>query len=107
MVVFRDSLYKHLETVPEGDFDGYYNKLVQAGSTLEFLKYVDAFYDLFFTGNLLQPGGTNIQDGAPTSPFSVANAKSPAQADDLKKYVDVLNKLIRRHVAYMSHLILC
>jgi len=95
--VFRDSLYKHLETVPEGDFDGYYNKLVQAGSTLEFLKYVDAFYDLFFTGGLLQPGGTNIQDGAPTSPFSVANAKEPAQADDLKKYVDVLNKLIRRY----------
>lgn len=96
--VFRDALYKHLETVTEGDFDGYYNKLVQAGSTLEYLKYVDAFYDIYFVGGLLQPGGTFVQDGAPSAPFTIAKAKEPAQVDDLKKYVEVLNKLIRRHV---------
>lgn len=95
--VFRDQLYKHLETVPEGDFDGYYNKLVQAGSTLEFLKYADAFYEIYFAGGLLQPGGDPVQDGAPPSPFSIATAKEPAEIDGLKKYVDVLNKLIRRY----------
>jgi hypothetical protein len=36
--VFRDQLYKHLETVPENDFEGFTNKLVQAGVTLEYLK---------------------------------------------------------------------
>ena len=96
--VFRDQLYKHLETVAEGDFDGYYNKLVQAGSTLEFLKYADAFYEIFFAGGLLQPGGNYLQDGAPSSPFSIIKAKEPVEADDLKKYVEVLNKLIRRYV---------
>ncbi|KAH8119322.1 ARM repeat-containing protein [Phellopilus nigrolimitatus] len=95
--VFRDQLYKHLETVPEGDFDGYYNKLVQAGSTLEFLKYADAFYEIFFVGGLLQPGGTYVQDTAPPAPFSILNAKNPPEVDDLKKYVDVLNKLSRRY----------
>ncbi|KAI5120650.1 hypothetical protein M0805_007987 [Coniferiporia weirii] len=95
--VFRDQLYKHLETVPEGDFDGYYNKLVQAGSTLEFLKYADAFYEIFFAGGLLQPGGSYVQDNAPPAPFSILKAKDPAEVDDLKKYIEVLNKLIRRY----------
>ena len=96
--VFRDALYKHLETVTEGDFDGYYNKLVQAGSTLEFLKYADAFYEIFFAGGLLQPGGSYVQDGAPPSPFSILKAKTPAEVEDMKNYVDVLNKLTRRFV---------
>ena len=97
-VVFRDQLYKHLETVQEGDFDGYYNKLVQAGSTLEFLKYADSFYEIFFCGGLLQPGGIYLQDGAPSSPFSILKASDPPQVDDVKKYVEVLNKLVRRCV---------
>ena len=84
--------------MPEGDFDGYYNKLVQAGSTLEFLKYADAFYEIFFAGGLLQPGGSYVQDGAPPSPFSILKAKTPAEVDDMKNYVDVLNKLTRRFV---------
>jgi hypothetical protein len=44
----------------------------------------------------LQPGGSFIDDGAPTSPFTVFNAKEPAEVDDIKKYIEVLNKLIRR-----------
>ena len=94
--VFRDQLYKHLETVPEADFDSFATKLVQAGSTLEFLKYADALFEIILVGGLLQPGGSFIDDGAPTSPFTVFNAKEPAEVDDIKKYAEVLNKLIRR-----------
>ena len=94
--VFRDQLYKHLETVPEADFDSFATKLVQAGSTLEFLKYADALFEIILVGGLLQPGGSFIDDGAPTSPFTVFNAKDPAEVDDIKKYTEVLNKLIRR-----------
>ena len=97
LTVFRDQLYKHLETVPEGDFEGYYNKLVQAGSSLEFLKYADTLFEIYFCGGLLQPGGNSVQDSAPLAPFSIVKAKDPAQIDDLKNYVDVLNKLIRRY----------
>ena len=94
--VFRDQLYKHLETVPEGDFDAFTTKLVQAGSTLEFLKYADALFEIILVGGLLQPGGSYVDDGAPPSPFSIFNAKEPVEVADVKKYVEVLNKLIRR-----------
>ncbi|KAH8828436.1 armadillo-type protein [Flagelloscypha sp. PMI_526] len=47
--VFRDQLVKHLESVPEGDFEATTNKLIQAGSTLELNKYAEALFELFFT----------------------------------------------------------
>lgn len=94
--VFRDQLYKHLETVPAGDFESFTNKLVQAGSTLEYLKYADALFEILLVGGLLQPGGSYIDDGAPMSPFSIFNAKEPVEVAEVKKYVEVLNKLIRR-----------
>ncbi|EDR11823.1 uncharacterized protein LACBIDRAFT_189130 [Laccaria bicolor S238N-H82] len=95
--IFRDQLYKHLETVPDGDFDSFATKLVQAGSTLEFLKYADALFEIILVGGLLQPGGSYVDDGAPVSPFTIFNSEDPAQIDDLKKYIEVLNKLIRRY----------
>jgi hypothetical protein len=95
--VFRDQLYKHLETVPGDDFDTFTTKLIQAGSTLEFLKYADTLFEIILVGGLIQPGGSYIDDGAPTSPFTVFNAQDPASVEDLKKYVEVLNKLIRRY----------
>lgn len=95
-LVFRDQLYKHLETVPAGDFDAFTNKLVQAGSTLEFLKYADALFEIILVGGLLQPGGSYVEESGPTSPFSISHVKEPVQMEDLKPYIDVLNKLIRR-----------
>ena len=94
--VFRDQLYKHLETVPEGAFDSFATKLIQAGSQLEFLKYADALFEIILVGGLIQPGGSYIDDGAPVSPFTVFNAKEPVEIDEIKKYIEVLNKLIRR-----------
>ena len=96
--VFRDQVLKYLENIPEGDFDGYYNKLVQAGSTLEFLKYADTLFEILLVGGLLQPGGSYVQDNAPLSPFCIFKAKEPVEAADVKKYVEVFNKLIRRYV---------
>jgi hypothetical protein len=97
-LVFRDQLYKHLETVPENDFEGFSAKLIQAGGTLEYLKYADALFEILLVGGLIQPGGSYLDDGAPMSPFSIFNARSPPEIDELKKYVDVFNKLNRRYV---------
>ena len=94
--VFRDQLYKHFETVPPGDFEAFTNKLIQAGSSLEFLKYADTLFEILFVGGLLQPGGSYIDDGSPICPWAIVNAKEPASTDELKKYIDVQNKLIRR-----------
>jgi hypothetical protein len=95
--IFRDQLYKHLETVPEGDFDGFTKQLVQAGTSLEFLKYADALFEILLCGGLLQPGGSYVDDDAPMSPFTIINAKEPTEVADLKPYVEVFNKLIRRY----------
>ncbi|THH21336.1 hypothetical protein EW146_g186 [Bondarzewia mesenterica] len=95
--VFRDQLYKHLEAVPQGDFDAVANKLVQAGSTLEFLKYSDALFDILIVGGLLQPGGSYLDEEHATSPFSIFQAKEPPELDDIKNYIEVFNKLIRRY----------
>ncbi|KAJ3855515.1 hypothetical protein EV368DRAFT_34503 [Lentinula lateritia] len=95
--VFRDQLFKHLETVPDGDFESFTTKLIQAGSTLEFLKYADPLFEIILVGGLLQPGGSYIDDSAPVSPFTIFNAKDPANVEEIKKYIEVLNKLIRRY----------
>ncbi|KAH9485402.1 Basic leucine zipper and W2 domain-containing protein 2 [Psilocybe cubensis] len=95
--VFRDQLFKHLETVSPGDFDAVATKLVQAGSTLEYLKYADPLFEIIFVGGLLQPGGSFVDDGSPISPFTIFSAKEPAEVDDIKKYVEVINKLTRRY----------
>jgi hypothetical protein len=89
----RDQLYKHLETVPENDFEGFSAKLVQAGGMLEYLKYADAFFEILLVGRLIQPGGSYLDDGAPMSPFSIFNARNLPGIEELKKYVDVFNKL--------------
>jgi len=95
--VFRDQVYKHLEAVPQGDYDAITNKLIQAGSTLEFLKYADALFDILFVGGLLQPGGLYLDAEGPTSPFSLFQIKAAAEPDEIKKFVEVLNKLVRRY----------
>lgn len=95
--VFRDQLYKHLETVTPGDFDSYANKLIVAGSQLETLKYSDALFEILLAGGLLQPGGTYIDDNAPRSSFSIVNAAEPVDIAEMKKYAEVFNKLLRRY----------
>jgi hypothetical protein len=102
--VFRDQLYKHLETVPEGDFDSFSTKLIQAGSQLEFLKYADALFEIILVGGLIQPGGSYIDDGAAVSPFTIFNAKEPVEIDEIKKYIEVLNKLIRRYCRWFREI---
>lgn len=100
--VFRDQLYKHLETVQEGDFDSFVTKLVQAGSTLEYLKYAEPLFEIIFVGGLLQPGGSFLDDGAPISPFTIANAKEPVEVGEIKNYIGVIDKLIRRYCHFLD-----
>ncbi|CAE6527480.1 unnamed protein product [Rhizoctonia solani] len=94
--VFRDQLYKQLEHVQSGDFEGYTKELVAAGGTLEYLKYADTLFEILIVGGLLQPGGSFLDEAA-KSPFSIANVPEPVQVEEVRKYVEVFNKLIRRY----------
>ena len=60
------------------------------------MKYADALFEILLVGGLLQPGGQYVDDGTPLSPFAIINAKEPVEVADVKQYVEVLNKLIRR-----------
>ncbi|KAM6502290.1 hypothetical protein JOM56_002267 [Amanita muscaria] len=95
-IVFKEQLYRYLETVVEGDFESFTTKLVQAGSTLEFLKYADILFEIILAGGLLQPGGSYLEDG-PNSPFTIIDAQYPIQLEEMKKYIEVLAKLLRRY----------
>ncbi|KAN0064657.1 hypothetical protein ACQY0O_002287 [Thecaphora frezii] len=94
--VFRDALYKHLEGIPDQDWDAYATALDKAGNTLEYRKYGDPLFEILIVGGILAPGGAFVDDGAPPSPFSIFGAKSD-KLEDVKPYIGVLEKLIRRY----------
>lgn len=93
-LAFRDQLFKFLEPVPEGDFDALINALDTAGNTLDYRRYSDQLFEIYFTGGLLAPGGSYL-DETPLSNHSVFAAKS-TQPQDVRPYVVALEKVIRR-----------
>lgn len=92
---FRDQLLKFLEPVPEDDWEALLQALDKAGNTLDYRKYCDQFFEIFFTGGLLAPGGSYLDEDAPLSKFSVFAAKS-ADVEHVKPIINTLEKLIRR-----------
>lgn len=96
---FRDTLLKHLSTLPPGDLDAVSVKLEALGNQLDFRKYEGPLFELLLVGALLAPGGSFVEDGAEKSPFSIlTSTKTPVETADMKKHVDVFNRLIRRYV---------
>ncbi|KAK4051371.1 hypothetical protein OIV83_002855 [Microbotryomycetes sp. JL201] len=93
---FRDQLLKHLESTPQ-DFDAIAAKLESLGNQLDYHKYDQQLFELLLVGGLLAPGGGLVDDDAPKSTFSVIDsASSPVDMAEMKKIVEVFNKLIRR-----------
>lgn len=94
---FRDQLLKHLEAT-SGEFDAVATKLEGLGNQLDYHKYDQQLFEILLVGGLLAPGGGFLDDGAPKSVFSVTgSAKSPVEMAEMKKIVEVFNKLIRRY----------
>lgn len=93
--VFRDQFNKYIEQVPENDFDALTSAIDKAGNTLDYRKYSDQFFELYFTGGLLAPGGSYLDDDVPLNKLSVFAAKT-ADLADVKPYISALEKVIRR-----------
>jgi hypothetical protein len=106
---FRDSLLLHLATLPSPPTtDALVTKLVQAGSTLEFLKYYEQLFELLFVGGLLQPGGSYLDDKR--SPVYILKADEetavegngetagePGLKEPIKAIVETLKRVIQRY----------
>lgn len=97
IVVFRDSLLLHLALIPSPPTnDALVTKLVQAGTTLEFLKYSQQLFELTFVGGLLQPGGSYLDDKF--SPFYIIQDASELGGwDPVVGMVEVLQRVIQRY----------
>ena len=107
---FRDAVLLHLSVLPTPiSSDALVSKLVQAGSTLEYLKYYEQFFELFFVGGLLQPGGSYVDDvrspvyiikddvaSAIASPDPPPSDAASCFEGGVKGMVDVLKRVIQR-----------
>lgn len=111
--VFRDALLSHLLPIPPTQYDLIATKLITAGSTLEFLKYSDALFEIVFVGGILQPGGSYVEDGkTERSPFAIIGGKDEIEGTavaegagqkeilaEVVQKVEVLKKVIQRWVS--------
>ena len=110
--VFRDALLSLLPPAPASP-DVVATKLITAGTTLEYLKYADQFFELLLVGGLLQPGGSYIdkEEEALRSSFAIvggveeiqglrlgAEADKKALIEEVKIKVDVYKKVVQRSV---------
>ena len=66
-------------------------KLVQAGVTLEFLRYYEQLFELLFVGGLLQPGGSYLDDKR--SPVFIVRE----DANDGPMIVETFKRVIQRY----------
>ncbi|KAK1925481.1 hypothetical protein DB88DRAFT_484092 [Papiliotrema laurentii] len=96
---FRDALLLHLALIPTPPTtDALVSKLVQAGSTLEFLKYSEQLFEILFVGGLLQPGGSYLDDKR--SPVYILKDDPEERAagwDSVKDMVEVFKRVIQRY----------
>lgn len=96
IVAFRDALLLHLELLPAPTTtDTLVAKLVQAGSTLEFLKYSEQLFELLFVGGLLQPGGSYLDEKR--SPAYILKDDSLEGGNSVKGMVEVFKRVIQRY----------
>ena len=56
---------------------------------------MEQLFEILVAGGLLAPGGSYVEDGAQLSSFSIFAASSPS-IEDVRPYVDVIEKMIRR-----------
>ncbi|GFZ45151.1 hypothetical protein JCM24511_02877 [Saitozyma sp. JCM 24511] len=92
---FRDALLLHLSLIPSPPtVDSAVAKLVQAGATLELLKYSEQLFELLFVGGLLQPGGSYLDDKR--SPIYVLQDAAEGW-DPVRGMVETLKLVMQRY----------
>lgn len=91
---FRDSIIALLKEA-DGDLEQASTQLDQGANKLNYREYAEALFDILFSGGLLAPGGTVVEDGAEISPICLFAA--PAEQEAIKAYVELFTKLVRRY----------
>ncbi|CAH7689964.1 hypothetical protein BY996DRAFT_8492787 [Phakopsora pachyrhizi] len=95
---FRDQILKNLSTLKENDLDAVSAKLDALGNQLDYRKYEGPLFEILLVGGILAPGGSFVNDEAERSSFSIlTSTQYPIDQNDMKRHVEVFNKLIRRY----------
>ncbi|XP_078378726.1 eIF5-mimic protein 2-like [Oculina patagonica] len=95
-LAFRDVIIQGLQEIGNNDLDQVYKFLDSSGSKLNYRLYGEYLFDILFAGGVLAPGGSILEEGE-KSTWKTSVCVFEANDDDLKTYVQVINKVIARY----------
>ncbi|XP_068669859.1 eIF5-mimic protein 2-like [Montipora capricornis] len=95
-LAFRDAIIQGLQDIGNNDLDQVLTFLDRSGSKLNYRLYGECLFDILFAGGVLAPGGSILEEGE-KSTWRTTVCVFEANDDDLKTYVQVINKIIARY----------
>ncbi|KAJ7365670.1 Basic leucine zipper and W2 domain-containing protein 2 [Desmophyllum pertusum] len=95
-LAFRDAIIQGLQGIGNNDLDQVQKFLDSSGSKLNYRLYGEYLFDVLFAGGVLAPGGSILEEGE-KSTWKTTVCIFESNDDDLKAYVQVINKVIARY----------
>ncbi|XP_027044516.1 eIF5-mimic protein 2 [Pocillopora verrucosa] len=95
-LAFRDAIIQGLQDIGNNDLEQVYKFLDSSGSKLNYRLYGECLFDILFAGGVLAPGGSILEEGEKAT-WKTSVCIFDANDDDVKTYVQVINKVIARY----------
>lgn len=95
-LAFRDAIIQGLQEIGNNDLEQVTVFLDKSGSKLNYRLYGEYLFDILFAGGVLAPGGS-VQEEGEKATWRTTVCVFEANDDELKTYVQVINKIIARY----------
>ncbi|XP_067021066.1 eIF5-mimic protein 2-like [Acropora muricata] len=95
-LAFRDAIIQGLQDIGNNDLEQVTVFLDKSGSKLNYRLYGEYLFDILFAGGVLAPGGS-VQEEGEKATWRTTVCVFEANDDELKTYVQVINKIIARY----------
>lgn len=95
-LAFRDAIIQGLQDIGNNDLEQVTAFLDKSGSKLNYRLYGEYLFDILFAGGVLAPGGS-VQEEGEKATWRTTVCVFEANDDELKTYVQVINKIIARY----------
>ncbi|XP_015773094.1 PREDICTED: basic leucine zipper and W2 domain-containing protein 1-like [Acropora digitifera] len=95
-LAFRDAIIQGLQGIGNNDLEQVTVFLDKSGSKLNYRLYGEYLFDILFAGGVLAPGGS-VQEEGEKATWRTTVCVFEANDDELKTYVQVINKIIARY----------
>ncbi|KAJ1974271.1 hypothetical protein H4R35_003694 [Dimargaris xerosporica] len=102
---FREQVVTIIEDIDasKDKFEQVLNNLDVAGNTLDYRRYGETLFEILIAGGIVAPGGIIEAEDDVELTFNIFTV-SEGTIDNIKPYVDVFNRLIRRYKYLMPRL---